>query len=87
MTSITITHKTTIAELLTIFCIIPVLTLAKVAKTILRTMLAVKTWLNTRHDFSNEEGEIHMTGWQFVGFGLLTSVFAILLCIDWESVI
>lgn len=87
MATITITHKTTIAELLTIFCFIPVLTLAKVVKAILTAICTARTWLNTRYDFSNEEGEIHMTGWQYLGFGLLTSVFALLLSIDWESVI
>ena len=60
---------------------------------ILRTMLAVKTWLNTRHEFGfpedpNDPSEsVKMTGWQYLGFGLLTSVFALLLSIDWESVI
>lgn len=28
---------------------------------------AVREWLHTRHDFSNEEGEILLTGWQYLG--------------------
>lgn len=67
------------------------------AKRTLRTILtAIRTtriWLNTRHEFgfpedpTDESESVKMTGWQYLGFGLLTSVFAILLCIDWESLI
>jgi len=41
-----------------------------------------KTWLCSEHDYSNEEGEIYMTGWQTLGFGLLVSVVAIVLSIQ-----
>lgn len=42
----------------------------------------VKTWLNTEHDYSNEEGEIHMTGWQFLSFGLIVSIVTFALSIQ-----
>ena len=40
------------------------------------------TWLRTEHNYSNEEGEIHMTGWQFLGFGLVVSIVTFALSIQ-----
>lgn len=82
MTTITITHKTSFFELLTVFFIIPVLATAKAVKTAYTAFMAAKSWLNSVHDYSNEEGTIHMTGWQFVGFGLLVCTVAIVLSIQ-----
>lgn len=41
-----------------------------------------KNWLYTEHDYSNEEGEIHMTGWQFLGLGLVISLVTLALSIN-----
>lgn len=51
-------------------------------RTACRMAQSVRQWLNTSHDFSNEEGEIHLTGWQFLGFVCAVCAVAVLLSID-----
>lgn len=41
-------------------------------------------WLRTSHDFSNEEGEIILTGWQYIGVAFAVTAFALLVSIDWD---
>lgn len=40
-------------------------------------------WLNARHDFGNEEGEIIWSGWQYVGACAVVLAACVLLSIQW----
>ena len=40
-------------------------------------------WLTTRHDLSNEEGEIFLTGWQLIALYSGVTLAALLLSINW----
>lgn len=48
-----------------------------------RAALRACQWLNSRHDFSNEEGPVIMTGWQYLGFSVLVMFVAMVLSIEW----
>ena len=48
-----------------------------------RTSIAVCQWLNSRHNFTDEEDPVIMTGWQYFGFGVVVMFIAMLLCINW----
>lgn len=39
-------------------------------------------WLKDTHNFGNEEGDIHMTGWQYIQFLLGLTLIAFMLCIS-----
>ena len=36
-----------------------------------RATLCVCQWLNSRHNFTDQEDPVIMTGWQYLGFGVL----------------
>lgn len=36
-------------------------------RTACRLAQSARKWLTDRHDFSNEEGAIYLTGWQYLG--------------------
>ena len=40
-------------------------------------------WLNTRHNFTDEKEPVIMTGWQYLGFGVVVMLVATVLCIEW----
>lgn len=42
---------------------------------------ALRRWLNSRHEYGNEEGSITLTGWQYLGMGALTIAAMLLLSI------
>ena len=44
-------------------------------------------WLNARHDFGNEEGQILWTGWQALGASACALAFALFLSIDWDALV
>ena len=48
-----------------------------------RVTLAVCQWLNSRHNFTDEEDPVIMTGWQYLGFGVVVTFIAMVLCINW----
>ena len=48
-----------------------------------RAALRVCQWLNTRHNFTDKEDPVMMTGWQYLGFGVLVVVCALVLSIRW----
>ena len=48
-----------------------------------RAALRVCQWLNTRHNFTDKEDPVMMTGWQYLGFGVLVVFGAIALSIKW----
>lgn len=43
--------------------------------------LAACRWLNSRHNFTDEEDPVCMTGWQYLGFGIVVCLACIALSI------
>ena len=48
-----------------------------------RTTIFVCQWLNSRHNFTDEKEPVIMTGWQYLGFGVVVMFIAMVLCINW----
>lgn len=48
-----------------------------------RIMLRACQWLNSRHNFTDKEEPVVMTGWQYIGFAVLMFVVSIVLSIRW----
>ena len=48
-----------------------------------RAALRACQWLNTRHNFTDEEEPVIMTGWQYLGFSILVMFVAMVLSIKW----
>lgn len=48
-----------------------------------RATIAVCQWLNSRHNFTDEDDPVIMTGWQYLGFGVVVMFIAMVLCIEW----
>lgn len=48
-----------------------------------RAALHACQWLNTRHNFTDEEAPVIMTGWQYLGFGVLVMFVAMVISIKW----
>ena len=88
MTTITISHKTSFSELLAAFFLIQVLAIAKAVKAAYMAYLGVKSWLQSKHNFTPGEDDpterVELTGWQYLGVGFLTIIFALIVSIDWE---
>ena len=47
-----------------------------------RATIAVCQWLNSRHNFTDEDDPVIMTGWQYLGFGVVVMFIAMVLCIE-----
>lgn len=45
--------------------------------------LCVCQWLNTRHNFTDQEDPLIMTGWQYLGFGVVVMFVAMVISIKW----
>lgn len=48
-----------------------------------RATLCVCQWLNSRHNFTNQEDPVIMTGWQYLGFGVLVMFVVMAVSIKW----
>lgn len=48
-----------------------------------RAVLSVCQWLNTRHNFADQEDPLIMTGWQYLGFGVMVMFVAMVISIKW----
>lgn len=48
-----------------------------------RAALGVCQWLNSRHNFTDEEDPIIMTGWQYLGLGTIVMAVCLALSIKW----
>ena len=46
--------------------------------------LAACRWLNSRHNFTDTEDPVYMTGWQYLGFGVVICVVFLALSIRVE---
>lgn len=45
--------------------------------------LSVRQWLNDRHNVTDQEDPVMMTGWQCLGCGALVLFAAVVICIKW----
>ena len=48
-----------------------------------RLTLSACQWLNSRHNFTNKEDPVIMTGWQYLGFCVVVFLFGTVLSIQW----
>ena len=81
--NITISRTTGTRVLLTALLAIVVLLVTRTVKNALTAFKTVRQWLRAQHRFYGQDGDpIKCTGWQFVGYNLLTAVFVLLLCIE-----
>jgi hypothetical protein len=48
-----------------------------------RAALGVCQWLNSRHNFTDKEDPVIMTGWQYLGFGVLVVFVAMAVSVKW----
>ena len=80
---ITISRTTGTRALLAALFAVTALLATRMAKSALAGFKTVRQWLQARHSFYGQDGDpIQCTGWQFVGYNLLTAVFVLLLCIE-----
>jgi len=56
--------------------------LVRLAKCIKGAVVSCYTWLVTMHDFSNEEGDIYLSGIQYIGIGVIIAVVCFVLSIQ-----
>ena len=81
--NITISRTAGTRALLAALLAIVVLLVARTVKNALTAFKTVRQWLRAQHRFYGKDGDpIRCTGWQFVGYNLLTAVFVLLLCIE-----
>ena len=82
--NITISRTAGTRALLTALLAIVVLLVTRTVKNALTAFKTVRQWLQAQHIFYGQDGDpIKCTGWQFVGYNLLTAVFVLLLCIEY----
>ena len=82
--NITISRTTGTRALLAALLTIVVLLVTRTVKNALTAFKTVRQWLQAQHIFYGQDGDpIKCTGWQFVGYNLLTAVFVLLLCIEY----
>ena len=81
--NITISRTAGTRALLAALIAVAVLLIARVAENVLTGLKTARVWLQAQHSFYGQDGDpIQCTGWQFVGYNLLTAVFVLLLCIE-----
>ena len=81
--NITISRTAGTRALLAALLTIVVLLVTRTVKNALTAFKTVRQWLQAQHRFYGQDGDpIKCTGWQFVGYNLLTAVFVLLLCIE-----
>lgn len=81
--NITISRTAGTRALLTALIAVAALLIARMVKNALTAFKKVRQWLRAQHSFYGQDGDpIKCTGWQFVGYNLLTAVFVLLLCIE-----
>lgn len=82
--NITISRTAGTRALLTALLAIVVLLVTRTVKNALAAFKTVRQWLQAQHSFYGNDGDpIKCTGWQFVGYNIMASVVAILLCIEY----
>lgn len=67
-----------------VLCLVYVLQcMAKAFGMAQRAVLGVCQWLNSRHNFTDQEDPVIMTGWQYLGFGVVVMFVAMVVSIKW----
>ena len=79
--NITITRTSSFSELLSALLWLSLVIIQKSAQMAAQAIKMAYSWLISVHDYSNEEGEIRLTGWQFLGFGLLVCTVVVVFSI------
>lgn len=65
-------------------CLVYVLqTIAKALDLAQRATLKACQWLDSRHNFTDEEDPVIMTGWQYLGFGVVVMFVTTVISIKW----
>ena len=81
--NITISRTAGTRALLAALIAVIVLLATRMAKKALTGFKTVRQWLQAQHSSYGQDGDpIRCTGWQFVGYNLLTAVFVLLFCIE-----
>ena len=81
---ITISRTTGTRALLAALFAVTVLLITRMAKNALTGMKTARQWLQAQHSFYGKDGDpIKCTGWQFVGYNIISAVVTILLCIEY----
>ena len=81
--NITISRTAGTRALLAALFAVTALLITRTVKNAMTAFKTVRQWLQTQHSFYGQDGDpIRCTGWQFVGYNLLTAVFVLLLCIE-----
>ena len=81
--NITISRTAGTHVLLAALLAIVVLLVTRTVKNALTAFKTVRPWIQAQHSFYGQDGDpIRCTGWQFVGYNLLTAVFVLLFCIE-----
>ena len=67
-----------------VLCLVYVLQcMAKAFGLAQRAALGACQWLNSRHNFTDKEDPVIMTGWQYLGFGVLVVFEAMAVSVKW----
>ena len=81
--NITISRTAGTRALLTVLFAVTLLLITRMAENALAGLKMARVWLQEQHSFYGKDGDpIRCTGWQFVGYNLLTAVFVLLFCIE-----
>ena len=81
--NITISRTAGTRALLAALFAVTALLATRMAKSALAGLKTAFQWLKAQHSFYGQDGDpIKCTGWQFVGYNILTAVFVLLLCIE-----
>lgn len=81
--NITISRTAGTRALMTVLFAVTLLLITRMAENALAGLKMARVWLQEQHSFYGKDGDpIRCTGWQFVGYNLLTAVFVLLFCIE-----
>lgn len=67
---------------LILFLLFAVQSLSRCADIAKRCASMVRNWLKSRHNFTDPDEPVFMTGWQFLGFSLLVILGSFLLSLE-----
>lgn len=78
------TAPLTTTAILSIMLHLTIVLMKRMIRQATKTILYIHEWLNSQHEFCSEDGDsVKWTGWQYIGFSILTCVICVLLSIKW----
>ncbi len=83
MRPITITPQAGTRALLSALLTVTTLLGFRLIANVRRPLNAIHKWLNTQHDFGDKEDSIILTGWQYLGVGVISMTICLVLSIEW----